>query len=582
MEASQYLPQKRLRRDTNGHPPPTDVNINPPPIDINGSRPLTDTNGDQPNPRFEIWLQGGSYPAEYFDSGSQTWEDIKADTSARRLDAVKIPQHITGRKKTAAALRREALEAGFVAPTETIDDKSAVYRSPGYELELEIKGESYMFDSPEGITEDDELLCQRLLTTIQLVPQDTLFRDDLYAETCRKVHERNKARVVEDISPLLCPSAETLATYGAAELKDLVFNVNERWGESLPIIETRPQPDRCVGFGASAFTWPQRSKLKQLVGHFVPVNFFSTYMATWRMYFPFFACEATCARGGIQVADKQNAHSMTMAVRGIVDLFKLVNRENELHRRILAFSISHNTNIVRVHGHYALIKDRAAKFYRHFIHGFDLTVQNGQNKWIAYQFTKNVYFEFMPTLHTLICSAIDQISPNQIPPNLNSFQKVRPNDAFVSTDPESEQPECFESQNSQNPKKRRLTGNAVLERQLDQRNEQVERLMQENGRLRHGAANDSEVVTIPRQKLQDSKEQLEQQKQERKEQLEQQRQERNEQLKQQREEHRREWNEQLEQQREEHRREMDEFRDLIRQLFPTQSLSTQPEGKDKK
>ena len=280
MEAFQYLPQKRLRSGTNGNSPPTEININPPQVDINGSRPLADTNGDQPNSQFETWLQGGSYPAEYFDAGSQTWEDIKADTSARRLDAIEMPQVFIGKKKSLADLRREALKANIVAPTETIDDKSVVYRSPDYAQDLELKGESYLFESPEGITEDDELLCQRLLTTEQTVPQDTLFRDDLFNVTCRKIQGRNEARVVEDVSPLIAPSTETLATYDATELKDLVFNVDERWRQSIPITETRPQPDRCVGFGASAFTWPQRLNLRKYTEHFVPVDFVSVFLAT--------------------------------------------------------------------------------------------------------------------------------------------------------------------------------------------------------------------------------------------------------------------------------------------------------------
>ena len=98
------------------------------------------------------------------------------------------------------------------------------------------------------------------------------------------------------------------------------------------------------------------------------------------MYFPFFTCEAKCGERRLEVAENQNAHSMTMTVRGIVELFKLVNRENELHRRILAFSISHDVSVVKIHGHYALIKDRAAKFYRHSVHEFSLIDQNGKNK----------------------------------------------------------------------------------------------------------------------------------------------------------------------------------------------------------
>lgn len=372
-----------------------------------------DNHDNRSSHRIDTWRQKGNYPKDYFESSDITWEDIKADTVARRLGADRMAQPHLGRKKSAASLvslRCQAAEANMIVPTETIDDKSLPYRSPAYEFDLETKGGSYMFESPEGISASSELVCQNLLTTAQAIPQDTLFRNDLFGETCRKMRGRNEARISEDISPLIAPSAENLATYGATELKHLVFNVNERWGESIPITDTRPQPDRCVGFDGSAFTWPQRQRLKHCIGHFVPVEYVSPFLATWKMYFPLFACEAKSGTGGLDIADKQNAHSMTMAVRGIVELFKLVNREDELHRRILAFSISHDASIVRIYGHYALIKDRAATFYRHPIHEFSFTSQNGRDKWTAYQFTKNVYFEFMPMIHALICSAIDQIS----------------------------------------------------------------------------------------------------------------------------------------------------------------------------
>ncbi|PQE24641.1 reverse transcriptase protein [Rutstroemia sp. NJR-2017a WRK4] len=55
------------------------------------------------------------------------------------------------------------------------------------------------------------------------------------------------------------------------------------------------------------------------------------------MYFPFLTCEVKCSAGALDVADRQNAHTMTLAVRGIVELFRLVKREKDLHREILAF-----------------------------------------------------------------------------------------------------------------------------------------------------------------------------------------------------------------------------------------------------
>jgi hypothetical protein len=77
------------------------------------------------------------------------------------------------------------------------------------------------------------------------------------------------------------------------------------------------------------------------------------------MYFRFLTCEVKCGTVALDVADKQNAHSMTMAVKGIVELFRLVKREPEVHRQILAFSISHDHRTVRIYGHYTKDKSKA-------------------------------------------------------------------------------------------------------------------------------------------------------------------------------------------------------------------------------
>ena len=58
-----------------------------------------------------------------------------------------------------------------------------------------------------GISDTSKKLRQTLLDTKQPVPQDTLFRDDLFDETCESVRARNEALAVRDISPLICPPA---------------------------------------------------------------------------------------------------------------------------------------------------------------------------------------------------------------------------------------------------------------------------------------------------------------------------------------------------------------------------------------
>jgi hypothetical protein len=54
-------------------------------------------------------------------------------------------------------------------------------------------------------------------------------------------------------------------------------------------------------------------------------------MAIYYIYFPFLTCEVKCGATALNIADRQNAHSMTMAVRGIVELFRLIKRKKKLH-----------------------------------------------------------------------------------------------------------------------------------------------------------------------------------------------------------------------------------------------------------
>ncbi len=217
--------------------------------------------------------------------------------------------------------------------------------------------------------------------------------------------------VIRDISLLIVPSAQTLAKYGATHLNHLHESVNEGWNSAIPFHSTRPQPDYAVGFNRSEFTQEQLSKLEPFVGE-IGSKSTTYFMATTRMFFPFLTCEVKCGAAALDVADRQNAHSMTVAVKGIVELFKAVKREKELHQEILAFSISHDHSSVRIYGHYPVIEEEKTTFYRHPIDKFDFTARDGKEKWTAYKFTKNVYGTWMPIQHKRICSAIDDLPSN--------------------------------------------------------------------------------------------------------------------------------------------------------------------------
>lgn len=327
------------------------------------------------------------------------------------------------RKKSQSTLRTDSDQL----PREA---KNAQYNTLEYEIRLEGKG-SYMrkYDDVDDDNKGENMktLCKTLLERDQMLPQESLFRDDLFEKTCEKIRNRNEAMVVQDIARLIVPSAQNLAIYGAKHLNHLYESVNEGWNSVEEFEGARPQPDYSVGFGRSAFTQEQLDKLKPFVGE--PGSKLITYfMATTRMYFPFLTCEVKCGAAALDIADRQNAQSMTIAVRALIVLFRLVKREKELDREILAFSISHDHTSVRMYGHYPVIEGDKTTFYRHPIHRFDFTALEGKEKWTTYKFAKNVYDHHSIKLHKIICSAIDDL-PADItfdPSHSTSFSQTTP------------------------------------------------------------------------------------------------------------------------------------------------------------
>lgn len=81
----------------------------------------------------------------------------------------------------------------------------------------------------------------------------------------------------------------------------------------------------------------------------------------------------------------------------------------EIHREILAFSVSHDHRSVRIYGHYAVIDGDNTAFYRHPVYTFDFTAPNGEDIWMAHKFTKNIYNTWMPIHFNRLCSVIDDL-----------------------------------------------------------------------------------------------------------------------------------------------------------------------------
>ncbi|KAK3693110.1 hypothetical protein B0T22DRAFT_525606 [Podospora appendiculata] len=274
-------------------------------------------------------------------------------------------------------------------------EKSVPYQDERYETLLEIKG-SFIAKAPSGLTAASQSLCQSPLETTSPVPSDSLFRDDVFDTTCQRMRNENKARVIQDISRLIVPSAGSLATFGAVHLDILTESVNEAWSNSIPFTSTQPHPDYSVGSKRDAFTKDQLDKLAPFIGDFIAGDQ-SFFMATY--YFT----------SSLNIADRQNAYRMTLAVRAIVEIFRTCKREEEVNRKILALSVSHEHASVQIYGHYQVIDGKDTQYYRHPIRKILLTELDGRDKWTAYRFTRNVYDMWMPKHFEDICSAIDQL-----------------------------------------------------------------------------------------------------------------------------------------------------------------------------
>lgn len=177
----------------------------------------------------------------------------------------------------------------------------------------------------------------------------------------------------------------------------------------MPLTGTRPQPAFSLGFRREVFNDLQLAKLSPFIGNFINGDQ-SLFIATYYMYFPFLIYEVKCGAATLDVANRQNAHSMTLAVRAITALFRAVNREDEVHRHIQAFSISHGHGSVRIYGHYPVLTGKNTKYYRHLIRNFAFTELDGKEKWTSYCFIENLYELWVPSHFQRLCSAIDQLS----------------------------------------------------------------------------------------------------------------------------------------------------------------------------
>lgn len=127
------------------------------------------------------------------------------------------------------------------------------------------------------------------------------------------------------------------------------------------------------------------------------------------MCFPFLTCEVKCGKQALDIADRPNANSMTIATRARVELYRRAGRVSDVHRRVAGFSISHDDKSVRIYAHYPEIHGDKPQYYHCLLHSFNCHDKKGQDRWTTFQFIVNVNRIFAPARLEAIRSTIDKI-----------------------------------------------------------------------------------------------------------------------------------------------------------------------------
>jgi hypothetical protein len=118
------------------------------------------------------------------------------------------------------------------------------------------------------------------------------------------------------------------------------------------------------------------------------------------MYFPFLICEVICDQEVIDVADRQNMHSCSVAVRALLkieqeaDKYRQEPKTNSLSGKVLVFSISHNSGDARLYGHYATLRGEEWTYYHYLVQKFDLTQY--KSLLAIHNFFPNILKSFLP------------------------------------------------------------------------------------------------------------------------------------------------------------------------------------------
>ena len=239
-------------------------------------------------------------------------------------------------------------------------------------------------------------LCKNLLAGSRLPRQYPCYPFDQVSDVLERVRGLNESRLQRDITPWVVPSPENLYLSGEAIPDYIGEEIHAIWTRCGTMGSTKPKPDFTVGLLRRAFGIEEIEKLQNYA------TFERPFFFTPNLCLPFLICEAKTGEEGLGKADRQSLHSASIAVRAVIDLYKAAfssaypDRVKELSGQILVFTVCHNDSQVNFYGHYAVISDdlQTLDFHRYDIAMFSFRVNDGADRYKAYNFVFNIYAEF--------------------------------------------------------------------------------------------------------------------------------------------------------------------------------------------
>ena len=262
------------------------------------------------------------------------------------------------------------------------------------------------------ILEASKVLCKQYLKGDRKTIKSSVFTAEEFRLVLERIQDLGETRIQRDVTPWIVPSAEVLIVRRELSLDYIGEELNAEWIRCAPMGSTIPKPDYMAGLLSSAFTKEEVNKLENYAQPTRPFRF------TPRICFPFLMCEAKTGEEGLNKADRQNIHSASIAVRAIIVLYKEAfgqtapHRVDEIYGQVLVFTVSHDHDRVVLYGHFAVLAPDLPgklKFYRHPIALFSLAIDDGVDRYKAYNFVCNVYEKFAPDHLKRIKGAVAQL-----------------------------------------------------------------------------------------------------------------------------------------------------------------------------